>query len=69
MFHGTIPERTPIMSELRPYKVEMNGIVTTLLLSDEDAKARGLDAAVEPEPETKAAEPAASKARRARNKA
>ncbi len=30
------------MSDLKKYKTEVNGIRTTLLLSDEDAKLRGL---------------------------
>jgi hypothetical protein len=31
-----------MVGELKPYKVQLNGQPTTLLLSDEDAKARGL---------------------------
>lgn len=40
---------------VKPYNVEINGTPTTLLLSDEDAKERGLKAAdvvkVKPEPD------------------
>lgn len=50
---------------LKEYDVEINGVATTLQLSDEDAKARGLTA----KPEVKAAEPTRNKARRAPNKA
>lgn len=41
---------------LKPYDVEINGMQTTLMLSDEQAKERGLFKA---EPKPKAAEPAA----------
>ena len=30
------------MSDLKPYKIEVNGTKSTVLLSDEDAKTRGL---------------------------
>lgn len=41
---------------LKPYEVEANGITTTVMLNDDDAKARGL---LKAEPKPKAAEPAA----------
>ena len=56
--------REPMM--LKPYKVTVNGYETTLLLSDEDAKAQGL---LEVEPAEKQAPKAANKARTAANKA
>ena len=62
------------MSELKPYDVEMYGHKTVLLLSAEDAAARGLaiaepeaDAIAEPEADA-VAEPEANKARTARSK-
>lgn len=51
------------MSELKPYQVEVNGAETTLMLSDEEAKERGLKSA-----DAKAVEPAANKSRSAANK-
>ena len=39
------------MSENKPYEVEMYGHRTTLLLSEEDAKLRGVWVDPEPEPE------------------
>ena len=53
---------------LKPYDVvDSNGNATTLLLSDADAKARGLTAKAEPEVTTKAHAPA-NKARKPANK-
>ena len=41
---------------LKPYEIEQNGMATTVMLSDEDAKARGLLKPAKAEPK---AEPAA----------
>jgi hypothetical protein len=49
------------------YDVEINGNKTTLLLSEADAKARGLTAPAEPEVTTKAKTPA-NKSRKPANK-
>ena len=51
------------MPALKPYTVVVDGNETTLLLSPEDAKARGL---VEDKPAAKAAPKPANKARAAR---
>jgi hypothetical protein len=48
---------------LKPYRVTIDGRETTLLLSDADAKARGLS-----QPEAKKAAAPANKARVAKNK-
>lgn len=53
---------------LKKYDVEVNGYPTTLLLSDEDAKAEGLLAEEKPAPAKKAAPKPANKARTAANK-
>lgn len=50
---------------LKPYKVTVYGHETTLLLSDEDAKAQGL---LKAKPETKQAVKPANKSRTAKNK-
>jgi hypothetical protein len=52
---------------LKPYDVTINGYSTTLLLSDEDAKAQGLFKEAE-RVEAKKAPRAANKARRSPNK-
>lgn len=62
--HAGVPTEEDRMA-LKEYDVEINGVATTLQLSDEDARARGLTA----KPESKAAEPARNKSRRAPNKA
>lgn len=49
---------------LKDYEVEVNGVKTTLRLSDADAKARGLDTKTE----AKKAEAPANKSRTAQNK-
>ena len=51
---------------MKTYEVEINGVATTLQLSDEDAKARGLKAS--DEEKTKEAKAPANKARTAANK-
>lgn len=66
---GSSARRTGVSIEedrmaLKEYDVEINGVATTLQLSDEDAKARGLTA----KPEVKVTEPTRNKARRAPNK-
>lgn len=58
---------------MRRYDVTINGIKTTLKLSDADAAARGLTPADEPTPEaakvpTKAAKAPANKSRKPANK-
>ena len=56
---------------LKEYDVEINGHITTLQLSDEDAKALGLaesHAKAAKAPANKAARPPANKARTAANK-
>lgn len=52
---------------LKPYKTTVNGYETTLMLSDEDAKAQGLKTAEAPTKKV-AAKPA-NKSRTAANKA
>jgi hypothetical protein len=52
---------------LKKYDVEVNGYRTTLLLSDEDAKAQGLLKS-EPKAQAKQAPAPANKARKAPNK-
>lgn len=52
---------------MREYEVEINGYTTTLQLSDEDAKARGLTAD-EPAPAAKESPAPLNKARAARAK-
>lgn len=57
----------PSMAHLKKYDVVINGTQTTLLLTDEDAKARGLY--VDPKPvEVKQAPAPLNKARSARTK-
>lgn len=48
---------------MQKYEVEINGVATTLLLTDEDAKARGLTPAAKAAkaPANKAAKPPANK--------
>ena len=53
---------------MQRYDVEINGTKTTLLLSDADAKARGLTPKAEPTVTTKAKTPA-NKSRKPVNKA
>jgi hypothetical protein len=50
--------------ELKEYEVEINGVETTLLLSDDDAKERGLKGGKTPAGEKQAPAPA-NKARSA----
>ncbi|MGC5249500.1 hypothetical protein ACPXB3_21550 [Gordonia sp. DT219] len=57
------PEEVPMA--LKEYDVEINGVATTLQLSDEDAKVRGLT----PRSESKAAPAARNKAKVPVNKA
>ena len=52
---------------MQRYDVEINGIKTTLLLTEADAKARGLTAPAEPKADTKAKTPA-NKNRKPANK-
>ena len=52
---------------MKSYEVEINGNKTTLLLSDADAKARGLTPLAEPKVESKAKTPA-NKSRKPANK-
>jgi hypothetical protein len=54
---------------LKPYKTTVNGYETTLLLSDEDAKAQGLLKEPAKKAEAKQAPKAANKSRTAKNKA
>ena len=61
----TAPPKGEDAMTLNEYEVEVNGVLTTLLLDDADAKARGLKAAAA----KKAAAPAAKKAAAPANKA
>lgn len=60
----TTPQKGPAVET---YEVEINGVKTTLKLSDEDARARGLKPAAEAKPATAAK--SESKARKPANKA
>lgn len=55
---------------LKQYEVEVSGTTTTLLLNDEDAKARGLkvETKAAPAPDAKQAPAPRNKARKAANK-
>lgn len=44
VFIAPAPQRKETDMTLKDYEVEVNGVKTTLRLSDEDAKARGLEA-------------------------
>lgn len=58
------------MGELKPYETTINGATTTVMLTDDDAKARGLtgDAKAADKVEDKQARPVPNKARTASNK-
>ncbi|EFG75251.1 hypothetical protein HMPREF0591_4814 [Mycobacterium parascrofulaceum ATCC BAA-614] len=53
---------------MKKYKTTVNGVETTLLLNDADAKAMGLKASDEDKPAPKAAKAPANKSRTPANK-
>lgn len=64
--------RPPVLLQkggpVKRYNVVINGVETTLQLTEEDAKARGLTSEEKPAPAKKAAKAPANKARSASNK-
>lgn len=56
------PQEGHLMAELKKYEAVVNGYPTTLLLTDEDAEARGLKAKAAAKPANKAVDPPANKA-------